>query len=278
MKIFKSILFSILYTAIYFILQVVIQLVMLFGWGYSFTMENLTLTIIISSILSFFIYWGIVKLRKQNLASVCSFKRFDYSQIPVYLLFGFSLQYHFQGLIAVFKLEELFPEHTRRLKLIFEGGSPLMIILSVIILGPIIEEIIFRGLVINELKGKMPLIIVIIIQALIFGVIHGNWLQIAYAAIIGILLGFVAIWTRSVWPSVLIHISMNGTPLLIGSIWKEEQIDRFVSSNKIPVTITCGVIVIAIMYFIYRKNPMESKVSAIEISDSGVIQEGENTK
>lgn len=153
-----------------------------------------------------------------------------------------------------------------------------MIILSVIILGPIIEEIIFRGLVINELKGKMPLIIVIIIQALIFGVIHGNWLQIAYAAIIGILLGFVAIWTRSVWPSVLIRISMNGTPLLIGSIWKEEQIDRFVSSNKIPVTITCGVIVIAIMYFIYRKNPMESKVSAIEISDSGVIQEGENTK
>ncbi|MGI6621883.1 MAG: CPBP family intramembrane glutamic endopeptidase [Acetivibrionales bacterium] len=153
-----------------------------------------------------------------------------------------------------------------------------MIILSVIILGPIIEEIIFRGLVINELKGKMPLIIVIIIQALIFGVIHGNWLQIAYAAIIGILLGFVAIWTRSVWPSVLIHISMNGTPLLIGSIWEEEQIDQFVSSNKIPVTITCGVIVIAIMYFIYRKNPMESKVSAIEISDSGVIQEGENTK
>jgi membrane protease YdiL (CAAX protease family) len=124
----------------------------------------------------------------------------------------------------------------------------------------------------------MPLIIVIIIQALIFGVIHGNWLQIAYAAIIGILLGFVAIWTRSVWPSVLIHISMNGTPLLIGSIWEEEQIDQFVSSNKIPVTITCGVIVIAIMYFIYRKNPMESKVSAIEISDSGVIQEGENTK
>ena len=154
MKIFKSILFSIMYTAIYLILQVVVQLVMLFAWGYSFAMENLTLTVIVSSIISFLIYWGIIKLRKQKLSSACSFKKFEYSQIPVYLLFGFSLQYHFQGLIAVFKLEELFPEHTRRLKLIFEGGSPLMIILSVIILGPIIEEIIFRGLVINELKGK----------------------------------------------------------------------------------------------------------------------------
>lgn len=74
MKIFKSILFSILYTAIYYILQIVVQLVMLFGWGYSFTMENLTLTVIVSSIMSFLIYWGIVKLRKQKLSSACSFK------------------------------------------------------------------------------------------------------------------------------------------------------------------------------------------------------------
>lgn len=67
MKIFKSILFCILYTAIYFILQVIVQLVMLFGLGYSFAMENLTLTVIVSSIISFLIYWGIVKLRKQKL-------------------------------------------------------------------------------------------------------------------------------------------------------------------------------------------------------------------
>ena len=76
-------------------------------------------------------------------------------------------------------------------------------------------------------------------------------IQIAYAAIIGILLGFVAIWTRSVWPSVLIHFHERN-PLLIGSIWKEEQIDQFYQVIK-SVTITCGVIVIAIMYFIYRK-------------------------
>lgn len=72
MKIFKAILISIGYTAIYYILQVIVQVVMLFSWGYSFTMENLTLTIIISSVLGFFIYWGIVKLRKQKLSSACS--------------------------------------------------------------------------------------------------------------------------------------------------------------------------------------------------------------
>jgi hypothetical protein len=72
-KIFKSILFSLIYTTIYYIVQIIIQLTMIFGWGYSFAMDNLALTIILTSIISFFIYWGIVKLRKQKLSSACSF-------------------------------------------------------------------------------------------------------------------------------------------------------------------------------------------------------------
>ncbi len=271
MKIFKSILFSIMYTAIYFILQVVVQLVILFAWGYNFAMENLTLTVIVSSIISFLIYWGIVKLRKQKLSSACSFKKFDYRQIPVLMVLGFSLQYLFQGLILIFGLDKLFPEHEELIRLIFEGGSPLMIILSVMILAPFIEEVIFRGLIINELKGKMPFVLVIIIQALIFGVIHGNWLQIIYASILGILLGLITTWCRSVWPAIILHISMNGTPFLSELLWDSKQIEQFVSDYKIPVTITCGVIVIAIMYFIYRKNHTESKISAIEIPDSATI-------
>jgi|BioPla2DNA2_1021312.scaffolds.fasta_scaffold44381_3 membrane protease YdiL (CAAX protease family) len=275
MKIFKSILFCILYTAIYFIIQVIVQLLMLFVWGYSFAMENLTLTVIVSSIISFLIYWGIVKLRKQKLASACSFIKFDYSQIPALVLLGFLIQYFFQGLILILGLDKLFPEHEAIMKMVFEGGRPLMIILSVIILAPFIEEVLFRGLIINELKGKMPFVLVIFIQALIFGVIHGNWLQIIYASILGILLGLISTWCHSVWPAIILHISMNGTPFLSELLWDSKQIEQFVSDYRIPVTVTSGVIVIAIMYFIYRKNHTEPKISAIEIPDSATIQEGE---
>lgn len=271
MKFIKPILSSIMYAAIYYVIQVIVQLTMLFGWGYSFTIENLTLIVMLSSIISFLIYWGIIKLRKQKLSSACSFNKFDYRQIPVLMVLGFSLQYLFQGLILIFRLEELFPEHTQKLKLIFEGGTPLMIILSVMILAPFIEEVLFRGLIINELKGKMPFVLVILIQALMFGVIHGNWLQFAYASIFGILLGLVSIWYRSVWPAIFIHISMNVTPLLTELLWDSDLVDQFLSDYRIPVTITCGILVIAIMYFIYRRNHTNSKVSAIEMLDFGSI-------
>jgi membrane protease YdiL (CAAX protease family) len=84
-------------------------------------------------------------------------------------------------------------------------------------------------------------------------------------------LGVVTIWAGSIWPSVFIHIAMNGTPLLVGLLWDSTQIEQFVSDYRIPVTVTSGVLVIAIMYFIYKKKNTDSKVSAIEIPDSAII-------
>lgn len=275
MKFIKSILFSIMYAAIYFILQVVIQLVMMFSLGYSIAMENLSLTIILSSIIGFLIYWGIIKLRKQFLVSAFSFRKFDYRQIPFFMGLGFCLQYLFQGLILIFNLEDKFPEHAQTIKLIFEGGSPVIVMLSVIIFAPFIEEILFRGLIINELKGKMPLILVILIQSLMFGVIHGNWLQIAYAFIMGILLGLVSIWSRSIWPAIVLHMSMNGSPILISLFWNDDQVEKFITDYRIPVTVISGVLVMVIMYFIYRNRRTDFDVSAIEIPASGTYLEGE---
>lgn len=277
MKFIKSILFSIMYAAIYFILQVVIQLVMMFSLGYSIAMENLALTIILSSIIGFLIYWGIIKLRKQFLVSAFSFRKFDYRQIPFFMGLGFCLQYLFQGLILIFNLEDKFPEHAQTMKLIFEGGSPVIVMLSVIIFAPFIEEILFRGLIINELKGKMPLILVILIQSLMFGVIHGNWLQIAYAFIMGILLGLVSIWSRSIWPAIIFHMSINGSPLLVSLFWNDNQVEKFIMDYRIPVTVISGVLVMVIMYFIYRNRRTDTDVCAIEIPASGTYLEGEIT-
>ena len=43
--------------------------------------------------------------------------------------------------MIIFKLEEKFPEHARTMQLLFEGGSPIIIILAIVISGPFIEEI-----------------------------------------------------------------------------------------------------------------------------------------
>lgn len=74
-------------------------------------------------------------------------------------------------------------------------------------LGPIVEEIIFRGAVLQTLKqyGKG---FAIIVSALLFGVSHMNLTQGLFAFIVGLILGYVAIEYSLKW-AIIIHIVNN---------------------------------------------------------------------
>lgn len=83
------------------------------------------------------------------------------------------------------------------------------IVLVVGILGPICEEVIFRGGVMNCLRKDSNAYIAIVISGLVFGAIHGIALQVAYAAVIGIILGVVFHCTKSLYTTIIIHIVNN---------------------------------------------------------------------
>jgi hypothetical protein len=91
----------------------------------------------------------------------------------------------------------------------------------------------------------------------------------------GILLGLVSIWSRSIWPAIVLHMSMNGSPILISLFWNDDQVEKFITDYRIPVTVISGVLVMVIMYFIYRNRRTDFDVSAIEIPASGTYLEGE---
>lgn len=76
------------------------------------------------------------------------------------------------------------------------------------VLGPIIEEYIFRGLLLNRMRplGERA---AIIFSALMFGVLHGNLSQFLYASSIGLVLGYVASKTGRIFYSSILHIMVN---------------------------------------------------------------------
>ncbi len=76
------------------------------------------------------------------------------------------------------------------------------------ILGPILEELIFRGYILNGLK-KYGEWAAILTSAIFFTMFHGNLTQLLAPWIIGMLFGFLAIRTGSLLPSILCHIFHN---------------------------------------------------------------------
>lgn len=81
-------------------------------------------------------------------------------------------------------------------------------ILYVCIVGPFLEEFLFRGFVLHETYSVSPML-GIVISAVLFGLFHGNFEQAINATLLGLLLGYVTLKANSIWPAVCMHIANN---------------------------------------------------------------------
>ena len=68
--------------------------------------------------------------------------------------------------------------------------GPLLLLYSVL-LGPICEELIFRGVTLRLARKALPFWFANLFQAVLFGIYHMNWIQGIYAFAFGILLGYI---------------------------------------------------------------------------------------
>ena len=79
-----------------------------------------------------------------------------------------------------------------------------------VILGPIAEELIFRGVTLYYTqKFTRRFWLANLVQATFFGVLHMNLVQGIYAAVLGMVLGWVYHRFRSLYASIWLHIFFN---------------------------------------------------------------------
>ena len=88
-------------------------------------------------------------------------------------------------------------------------------VVQAIIIAPILEETLLRGVLLNYLKKHWNVKVAIIVQALVFGFMHGNVAQGFNAFIGGILFGVIYLYTNSLWADITAHMLTNATVCLV---------------------------------------------------------------
>jgi membrane protease YdiL (CAAX protease family) len=91
------------------------------------------------------------------------------------------------------------------------------ILFAVVIVAPVTEELLFRGWLLQDLKepyGNTP---ALIWSSLLFGMVHlgGGASALVYATLGGLVLGAVALRTKSTLASIGMHAGVNALPLLL---------------------------------------------------------------
>lgn len=79
------------------------------------------------------------------------------------------------------------------------GGNPTGIFLLAVILTPIFEEVVFRGIVFCAVEKVTNTFGAISITAIIFGVFYMNLAQLVFTMIMGIVAAIVYMKTRNIW-------------------------------------------------------------------------------
>lgn len=93
-------------------------------------------------------------------------------------------------------------------------GRGVWSILSVVVCAPILEEILFRGLVFESCRERFGGGAAVLISALLFGLIHGVPVQVINAFVVGIILGYIYLRIRSLINVILLHAINNALAYL----------------------------------------------------------------
>ena len=96
------------------------------------------------------------------------------------------------------------------------------LVITAVIAAPIVEEMVFRGVVMRGLRSRMPIVMVVIVQGLLFGVAHvdpvrgvGNVGLVLVLSGVGIAFGVAVALLGRIGPSIVAHALFNGAVLLI---------------------------------------------------------------
>ena len=131
-------------------------------------------------------------------------------ELSLCLLLGFFLFLLTTQLLAVAFLPEQWVTSYEETWADFENGMSLSsLLLYTLLLAPVMEELIFRGLSLHALRQTAPVWLAVLLQAVLFAAYHMNLLQFAYALIPGAVLGFAGVFTGSLWGPIAAHILYN---------------------------------------------------------------------
>lgn len=152
--------------------------------------------------------------------------------VTIICITGITINLFLASLIELFNITSYFPKYEDSIGLLVNGNIIVSSIL-VIFIGPICEELLHRGIAYEYLKANMNKKLANFFQAALFGIVHGDLLQMLYAFVLGLLLGYIYEKYKSIYAPILTHGLFNATSIINSYLFREET----AANNQIMIVV-----------------------------------------
>lgn len=212
--------------------------------SYSYEMRYLYSVIAVAACAVVFLIWYRYETREEarrDIRSVINIKN-----IFLIILLGIGCQFFVSGLMSFVMphLGELSEDYTEVLKGITSANSVAVFLFTVVI-APVSEELVFRGVILHKAGRSMPFFIANILQALLFGIVHQNMVQGVYAALLGLLFGYVWRKFHTILAPILVHIFVNASSYLVRLLPAD-------SNEVIIFMVIVGAVLVAVPLYLWK--------------------------
>lgn len=116
--------------------------------------------------------------------------------------------------------------------------------------APLLEELLFRGSILAEAK-RYGNWFALILSSVCFGLAHGNYQQMFYAAAMGFFAGYLYLRSRSIFPPIFLHFSLNLVGACQGLLLGGVDLDALLAEESLPALMEslpslAGILIIAL--------------------------------
>lgn len=231
-NIFKSVGKALIYFIIYFGVQGIVSCILVAVLSFSLTTEEmkkgneidynsfsimlteklsdyLMLGTLISGILALAIICISFLIRKKNLLRELNLFKFKSMGIIPIILLGVGLNVFISILFSLIPFPESWVNSYMDSSANIMQGNYIVSLLATVIVAPIVEEVVFRGLIYTRLKNGIPLILSAVISSIVFGLIHGTVIWVIYTFIFGLILIWIFEKFQSLLACIILHTAFN---------------------------------------------------------------------
>jgi len=205
---------------------------------------------ILAAFFTFGIAWLAHVIFKRPFIERLSINKTSFASVTAAFVIGCSLQMPIIFIMNIIQeagiAPELFDHYAEIMEPLTQNQHIVLQILAIGIVGPILEEVIFRGLIFNQLRKNIPLVYAVILQSALFGITHLNIIQGTYAFFIGILMALSLVWSRSLLLPTAIHIGMN-----LAGIFLSEYGEYIDNTSTYAILVFSFLFVIAGIAYLY---------------------------
>jgi len=167
---------------------------------------------VLSLVIVIGIPWWVKKYRttRQEIGLHTSMTWTDILLTPLAFVAYILLSYVLTSIASNFPFYDIEQVQNTGFTQLTQGYEFLLAFLTLVVIAPVAEEILFRGYLLGKLRKHVPVWLAILVTSLLFGLVHFAWNVGVDVFALSIVLCLLRISTGRLWPAMLLHMAKNG--------------------------------------------------------------------